>query len=59
MARQSDKVTWWKMGRTAARMKGVEKAREMALTIKSEGIRNLFLLGVNGKPRPRVRVPID
>lgn len=58
-SRGSDKVRWWRMGKTAVATLGEAKAREMAASIKVEGIRNLFLLGVNGKPRPRVRPVID
>lgn len=55
----SDKVVWWRMGRNAARLHGKEKALEMAELIKVAGIRNLFLSGVRGEPRPKLRRPID
>lgn len=57
--RVSDRVRWWRMGKNAVAALGEAKAREMAAGIKVEGIRNLFLLGVNNKPRPKVRRPID
>lgn len=54
-ARQSDKVTWWAMGRTAVTRYGKDKALKMADDITNAGCKVLFLSGVNGEPRPRVR----
>jgi hypothetical protein len=51
----SDKVRWWQMGRAAKAQHGVDKATELAKTIKYDGIKALFLSGVNGEKRPRVR----
>jgi len=58
-SRTSDKVRWWQMGRAAVANYGLERALEIAASIKVEGIRNLFLDGVHGRPRPRVRRPMD
>ena len=54
-SRGSDKVRWWSMGRAAVARLGRDRAIEMAAGIKYDGIRALFMSGVNGKPRPRVR----
>ena len=54
-ARTSDMVIWWRMGATCRARQGEEKAREMAGQIITEGNRRLFLDGVEGKPKPRVR----
>jgi hypothetical protein len=43
------------MGRAAVARLGRDRAIEMAAGIKYDGIRALFMSGVNGKPRPRVR----
>jgi hypothetical protein len=58
-SRRSDKVTWWAMGKRAVATYGREKAVEMAQSIKVEGIKNLFLSGVNGEPKPRSRPVYD
>jgi len=58
-SRQSDRVTWWKMGRTAVAKYGLREALELAATIKYEGVRRDFLDGVHHRPRPKVRRPID
>ncbi len=54
-ARQSDKVTWWRMGCAAAHRYGHEKALQMANDIIVAESQRLFLDGVEGRPRPRVR----
>ena len=52
-ARQSDLVSWWKMGRNA-KLRGHDIAK-WASQIKNERVRELFLAGASGEPRPRVR----
>ena len=52
---QSDKVRWWQMGRAAVANYGILRALQIAKAIKYDGTRALFLSGVNGEPRPRVR----
>ncbi len=54
-SRRADGVTWWSMGCASRHTRGVEQAREMASDIISEGARRLFLSGVNGEPKPKVR----
>lgn len=49
-ARQSDAVTWWKMGK-AAKAKGYDVAK-WAADIKYVAARRLFLAGANGEPKP-------
>jgi len=54
-ARRSDKVMWWAMGRASAAKHGADKATAMAEAIISAGVKALYLAGVRGEPRPRVR----
>jgi hypothetical protein len=54
-ARQSDRVTWWRMGRAATHGYGLAKALAMAEDVTVRESRQLFLDGVHGRPRPRVR----
>jgi len=54
-SRQSDSVTWWKMGRTAATLHGVDRALQMSADITSSGARLLFRSGALGERRPRTR----
>lgn len=51
-ARQSDAVSWWKMGRTAALRHGLDKALQMSDDIKSSGARLLWRNGALGQNRP-------
>lgn len=57
-ARQSDKVTWWAIGRSAVAKHGYEHAMEMAEDIITEGNRKLFKSGANGEPRPRLKTTV-
>ncbi len=54
-ARTSDRVIWWRMGVTSRTKHGRDRALEMAEQIISAGTRQLYLDGVEGRPRPRVR----
>lgn len=49
-ARQSDAVTWWRMGR-AAKAQGYD-IQKWAGDIRSPVARKLFLAGANGEPKP-------
>lgn len=49
-ARQSDAVTWWKMGK-AAKAKGYD-VEKWADDIKYVAARRLFLAGARGEPKP-------
>jgi hypothetical protein len=43
------------MGCASRHARGADAARELARDITSEGARRLFLSGVNGEPKPKVR----
>lgn len=54
-ARQSDNITWWRMGRNAAARFGVDKALQMSDDIRATGAKLLFRSGALGGPKPRAR----
>jgi hypothetical protein len=54
-ARQSDIITWWRMGRNASIRYGIDKALQMSDDITSTGAKRLWRSGALGEPKPRVR----
>jgi len=54
-SRQSDSVTWWKMGRNAATLYGLDRALQMSADIRQSGARLLFRSGALGERKPRTR----